>query len=320
MCTAISYNRNGNYYIRTLDLECSFDEKVVIAPRAFPFEFLHTENKTDHVALLGMAHVYNGVPLFYDAVNENGLYAAGLNFPNNAVYHGCREGMNNIASFEFIPWLLCSCETVADAQSLLKKTNVTNDSVGEKMPATSMHWLIADKRESIVAEPLAEGLKIYENPVGVLTNNPTLEYHITNLSNYMSLSSEPPENTLCPNITLSHYSRGLGAVGMPGDFSSASRFVRAAFVKEHINTECDIGGLFHIAGAVSVPKDCVITERGEGVSTVYTSVADGKNLVYYFTTEKNRRIRAVSMKKADVYGADLTSFSIYTAEDILYIN
>ncbi|MBR2340438.1 MAG: choloylglycine hydrolase family protein [Clostridia bacterium] len=319
MCTAISYVRNGNYFIRTLDLECSLGEKIVLTGQKFPLSFLFQEKTDNHPAILGMALVRDNFPLYYDAVNDKGLSMAGLNFPEYASYKPYREGMFNVASFELIPWILSNCGTVADACALLASANIVDTPFCPDLPPTPMHWIISDKSRSITVEPLADGLKIQENPVGVLTNSPSFDYHLTRLSDYMSLTSHNPENRLCPKTKLVNYSRGLGAVGLPGDFSSSSRFIRAVFVKEHTRSG-GVERMLHIGESVSVPMGCIKTDKGEDVSTVYTSVIDRDRLVYYATTEQNRRVRAVALASAE-YGSDkLLSFPLGNRPSIEFLN
>ena len=317
MCTAIT---EGNLFGRTLDLECSYGESIVITPRKYKFNFLHEKQQTSHTAIIGVAHIHNGIPLYYDAMNEHGLAVAALNFPNSAVYLPFQKGKYNIASFELIPWILGCCKNVADAKALLSNTNLTSDSISDELPTTPLHWMISDATESITAEPMREGLKIYENTVGTLTNEPTFDFHMTNLSNYMSLSPLPPKNSLCPSVELKRYSRGMGAIGLAGDFSSASRFVRTVFAKSHTlkaNTEnSDISRFFHIMDTVAQPLGCVITDEGRPASTVYTSCADLSKGIYYYTTYNCRRIHGVKMSSVDLNGKTIIEIPMKNEEDI----
>ena len=206
-----------------------------------------------------MAHVAEDCPLYYEAVNEKGLGMAGLNFVGNAVYFDSKEEKDNIAQYEFIPWVLSQCATVQQARELLYKINLTNKPFNEKLPLAQLHWLIADKNSAITVESVAEGLKIYDNPVGVLTNNPTFDMQMFNLNNYMHLTPQIPQNTFAKGLKLERYSRGLGAVGLPGDLSSQSRFVRAVFVKMNsVSGESEtesVSQFFHILNSVDQQRD-----------------------------------------------------------------
>ena len=112
MCTAITYKTKDAYFGRTLDIECSYGEEVIVAPRNFAFDFRHTCAQKKHYAIIGMGTVREGYPLYYDAANEHGLGMAGLRFADNACYFDLREGKDNVSPFEFIPWVLGKCKTV----------------------------------------------------------------------------------------------------------------------------------------------------------------------------------------------------------------
>lgn len=323
MCTAISDNYSRHLFGRTLDLERSYGESVIITPRAFPLKFKYSDTLNKHLAIIGVAHLAGGTPLYYDAVNEKGLAVAALNFSTSAIYHAPREGKRNVASFELIPLLLGKCESVSHAVGILEELNITPDSFSGTLPASPLHWIIADKRCAVTVESVADGLHIYENPFGVLTNEPPFPYHTANIANYMSLCPSAPENRIFPAANISPYSRGMGAVGLPGDFSSSSRFVRAVFAKAH--TICEdhadgIGRFFHVMDTVSQPLGCALSENGRPISTVYTSCADTENCVYYFTTYDCRRIRAVSLSHADINSTTLTVFPVAAEESIKNLN
>lgn len=323
MCTAIYENQSRPLFGRTLDLEYSYGESVAVTPHRFPLEFIYEPRNIAHLAIVGTAHVSGGYPLYYDAVNESGLAAAGLNFPDNAVYLPRREGFYNIASFELIPWLLSRCENLSEAVRLLCHTNITADAFSPSLPPTPLHWLIADRGGAVTLEATSRGIQIYDNPVGVLTNNPPFEYHLTNLANYMGADSLPPQNTLCPSLKITPYSRGMGGLGLPGDFSSTSRFVRAVFAKSHTahaqNDTDNIGRFFHIMDTVTQPQGCALTEDGAPIYTVYTSCADLLCGNYYFTTYGCRQIRAISLGSLALDGDSLICYPMERGENIDYL-
>lgn len=324
MCTAISDMGASHLFGRTLDLEFSYGESITIAPQKFKLEFLHEGTTEDHPAIIGMAHVRDGYPLFYDAANECGLAAAALNFPQNAVYHNYKAGANNIASFEVIPFILSRCESLSDAKILLSKTNITPDSFNKELPVSPLHWIVADKGGSIVLESTASGINVYDDPFGVLTNSPPFPYHTTNIRNYLSLTSSQPQNLIYPEATLSPYSRGMGAIGLPGDTSSASRFVRAVFAKantEHTSEKLsEISRFFHIMDTVAQPLGFARTDEGKPIYTVYTSCIDTSDMKYYFTTYSCRRIRCVAMKDLPLSSYALVSFQTDVYEDIKHLD
>lgn len=304
MCTAITYKTKAHYFGRNLDLERSYGERVVIAPRNFIFNMRCVEPLTAHYAMIGMATVAEGYPLYYEATNEKGLSMAGLNFPGNADYKSYLEGCDNITPFELVPWILGKCTDVEAALAALSKINLVNIGFSYGLPLSPLHWIISDRERSIVVESIKQGLKIHENPIGVLTNNPTFDYHMMNLNNYMALHEGAPKNEFYGRDNLNVYSLGMGALGLPGDFSSASRFVRAAFVKQ--KSRCSEGEkesvnqFFHILASVAMPKGCVFVRAGEYEYTRYTSCCNVDKGIYYYTTYENSTVNSVDMNSVDL--------------------
>lgn len=323
MCTAITFKTKDHYFGRNLDLEYHYQETVTITPRNFKFHFRKLPELNTHYALIGVATVAEGYPLYYDATNEKGLSMAGLNFPGNACYQLPREGAENIAPFELIPWILGKCATVSEALILINKLNLCSISFNKDYPLTPLHWLLADGSRSVTIEPLKEGLKIYDNLTGVLTNNPPFDYHIQNLNNYLNLTREEPENRLAPQLELRPFSRGMGAIGLPGDLSSPSRFIRAVFTK--FNSVCQstenesVSQLFHILGAVEQQNGCSrVVEKFE--KTVYSSCCNTDRGIYYYRTYENSQISAVNMHLEELESAELIVYPLVTEQQINYIN
>ena len=314
MCTAISYKTKTHYFGRNLDMECSFGESVVIMPRKFSFPFRHAEELKKSYALIGTAIIENGLPLYYDAANEKGLAMAGLNFVGNACFYPLSENGINIAPFELIPWVLCQCKSVAEARALLENTNVAHIDFSDKLPVAELHWMLSDEKENLVLECTREGMMLYENPLGVLTNNPPFPIQKFMLNNYMGLSNQPPVNAFCKSYTLDEYSRGMGALGLPGDLSSPSRFVRAAFNKinsVYQNSEYKrVSQFFHILSSVSQLRGAVQLHGGKYEYTVYSSCCNTRKGIYYYTTYDNGTITAIDMRKENLDGDKLCSYKM----------
>ena len=311
MCTAVSYSR---YFGRNLDLEKSYDERVVVTPRKFKLSMRTLPTIEQHYAMIGMAAVADGFPLYYEATNEKGLSIAGLNFPGNAHYQKYSENKKNVAPFEFIPYILSQCKCVDEARTLLSDVNIVDINFSEKLPLSPLHWIISDKEKSLTVESVKDGLKIYDNPYGVMTNNPTFDYHLININNYMGLHEGFAENRISKEKSFDNYSLGMGALGLPGDYSSVSRFVRAVFVKEKSpdfdNEQESVSHFFHILGAVAMPKGCVMTKSGEYEYTRYSSCCNADTGVYYYTTYDNSSITSVDMKQYNLDGDDIFQISI----------
>jgi choloylglycine hydrolase len=313
MCTAISYLANGHYFGRNLDVEFSFDESVVITPRRFPFLFRNGQKTEDHFSIIGMAHIEDGYPLYYDATNEKGLSIAALSFPGEAHYHPQKPDVVNLAPWEVIPFVLAQCETAAQARHLLSKVNIMEELFRKDLPLTPLHFLIADKNEAFVAEPMKDGLCLTENPVGILTNSPPFDFQMQYLNLFMGLSNKPVENRFAKEIPFTEISRGMGALGLPGDLSSPSRFVRATFTKIHSlkgkDEAHDIRQFFHILGSVEQQKGCVDL-NGKFEFTAYSSCCDTEKGVYYYKTYDNFSIVGIDMNQEALNGDILISYPI----------
>lgn len=324
MCTAAAFQSKDFYFGRNFDLEYSYDEEITITPRSFPFRFRMAGEIACHYAMIGMAYNVDGYPLYYDATNEAGLSMAGLNFPDNAVYKPCVRGKDNISPFELIPWILSRCATAAQARKRLARLNLAAIDFSEELPLAPLHWLVSDRQESLTVEAVKEGLMVYDNPVGILTNNPPFPCQMTNLANYMNLSAEPAVSRFSDKIKLEAYSRGMGAMGLPGDLSSASRFVKAAFTK--LNSCCgsseseSLSQFFHILGSVEQQRGCVCMGEGKYEYTIYSCCCNADKGIYYYRAYENSQITAVNMHRENLDGNTLITYPLRRQQHILYEN
>ena len=320
MCTAATYKTKDFYFGRTLDYEFSYGEEIVVMPRNFPISFRHMGEMKHHYALIGMAHLAGNFPLFYDAINEKGLGMAGLNFVSNADYKPFAPGKDNVAPFEFIAWILSQCTSVKEARLLLDKINLVNTPFSDQLPLAQLHWIIADQEEAITVESVKEGLKVYDNPAGVMTNNPSFDQQMHNLSNFMNLSPKSPSNHFSGKLNLATYSRGMGALGLPGDLSSQSRFVRVAFVKlNSISGDSEsesVSQFFHILGSVDQQRGCCDVGEEKYEYTIYTSCCNASKGIYYYTTYENHQISGVDMHRENLDGDSLSRFPLILGEHI----
>lgn len=320
MCTAATYKTKDFYFGRTLDYEISYGDQVVITPRNYVFDLRQGGQIKNHYAMIGMACVMQDYPLYYDAVNEKGLGIAGLNFVGNAHYNKPADGKDNITQFELIPWILGKCATVKEARELLEKINLIDTPFMENLPVAQLHWIIADKDECITVESMKDGLKIYDNPVGVLTNNPPFNYQMFHLNNYMHLAVENQENTFSDKLDLKQYSRGMGAMGLPGDLSSQSRFVRVSFVKMNSlsgnSEEESVSQFFHILGSVDQQRGCCKLGEEKYEITLYTSCCNTHTGIYYYNTYENHQISAVDMHHENLDSEKLITYALIKGEQI----
>ena len=325
MCTASNYITDGHYFGRNFDYEISYHERVTVTPRNYEFEFRKIDSIKTHYAIIGIAAGIDAYPLYYDACNEKGLAIAGLNFAGNAVYREFEEGMINITPFELIPYLLGKYESVSQVRKALGEINLVNINFAEELPLSPLHWMISDENEAIVVEPMADGLRVYDNPVGVLTNNPPFDKQLFYLNNYRSLSNKNPENTFSSDFDLDEYSRGMGAIGLPGDLSSASRFAKVAFTRANSysgsNEQSSVSQFFHILASVEQQNGCTfINDPDLYEYTIYTSCYSTQKGILYYRTYNNSQITAVDLNNEDLDSSELINYELINEEKINFIN
>ena len=312
MCTAIAVRGKDFYFGRNMDVEGHFGERVVAVPRGYPFRFRMTEERSIHHAMIGMAVIVDGYPLFADACNEHGLCMAGLHFPNNAVYE--KKPMPkklNLSPFELIPWVLGACKSADEAWAALQGLCLVDLPFRRDIPTTPLHWMIADEKRAFVLEHTASGVHLYDDPVGVLANNPPFDFHRANLCRYGNLSVRADAGDFAKRLGEKAFGMGLSAHGLPGDYSSPSRFVKAAWLCANLPNDISDGEealkhLFSILSAVAPPRGCVLTEEGREHYTVYSCVMDAKKGAYFYQTDQDLATHIHSLWHTDVAGDEIT--------------
>lgn len=308
MCTALFYGVGGGYMGRTLDYEHGYGEQVTVTPRGY------LDNR---YGMVGMATVADGYPLYFDGVNEAGVAVAALNFPLSARYAPADTAGATVAVHQLIPTLLGRCASVDQAVSLLRGIVLCDRPFSQHYPTARLHWMVADAGRCVVAESTEDGLHIYENPARVLTNEPPFPHQLSHLSHFAHLTPDQPGGRWQSPV-----SRGGGALGMPGDYTSPSRFVRAAFGAAHAPTEengTKVGAFFRRMAAVEIPRGWVRAEDGRWVVTHYTCCMDPAQGVYYYRTAGCHRITAVSLPRTPM-GEKPMCYPLRKQEDIAWEN
>lgn len=325
MCTSIAMNTEDFYFGRTMDIEYSFNENVVFTPRNYPIPFRRNGTLRRHYALLGMASVMEGYPLYAEAVNERGLCIAGLNFPDTAYYPPKEDPVKqNVSPFELILWLCAKCASVTDVKQLMESTHLINIPFNDDTPLAPLHWHIADRERSIVLESTQNGLEIYDNPVGVLTNNPGFSFQTTNLCQYMNLTTSCPQNCFSNIKSLVPFGQGLGSFGLPGDFSPASRFVKAAYLS--MNSVCEkdemssVSQLFHILDSVSMVRGSVVTKQELYDTTTYVCCMNATKGRYFYKTYGNSQLTGVDLHRENLDADALKTYPLATEPQIAWAN
>lgn len=300
MCTALAIRAPSLYFGRTLDLDMTPGEELVIQPRRVTIPLRHAPAVSADYALMGIAHLADGRPLWYDAANEVGLCMAALHFPNDTAYVPFPvAGRLTLMTFELIPWILGRCAGVREAREELEGVILSSEAYSEALPSSPLHWLLADAQESLVIEQTADGLHLYEDPVHVMTNAPDFPSQLRELSRYAYLSPAQPTDTCVPGVPPQLYSRGMGTEGMPGGLSSGARFVRAAFTAAHARPQetpdAQVAQVFHVLDAVSQVDGCCRVEGDRYERTMYAVCYDVARRRCCYTTYDCRTIHSLEM-------------------------
>lgn len=326
MCTALTLTtKDGNHLFgRNMDIECSFNQEVLLVPRNFGYENVVTDKmeKTKY-AMIGMGTLVDNHPLFAEGLNEKGLACAGLNFPGYAYWEEeVVEGKNNIPPYDLILWILGNFETINEVKFALENVNIVRKPFREFLPLPALHWIVTDKNgDCMVIEKTKDELSLFDNTVGVLTNAPAFDWHMTHLHQYMGLSTRQPSDTKWSDQELTPLGQGMGGIGLPGDFSSPSRFVKAAFLRSNAALGDDeysgIIEFFHILNSVAMVRGSVVTPTELDDITLYTSCMCQETGVYYYNTYNNNQINVIDMNKEDLDG---TEIKIFAYKDQLVMN
>jgi choloylglycine hydrolase len=316
-CTGISLMAEDGAAIRGRTLEFGFPMRsnVLVVPAGKELSGTLPDGSkglvyTSRYAMVGANAL--GLPAFLDGINDQGLSVGLFYFPSYAKYTEVTQGnaSHAIAPQEFGVWVLANFATVDEVREGLKDIVVVpTPAPGLGSPqgvVAGAHFFIQDRSgKSIAVEPVDGTLKVHDAPLGVMTNAPTYDWHMSNLQNYVNLSVKDVEQKNLGPVTLSAFGAGAGLLGMPGDFTPPSRFVRAAIYSQSAapNATADDAVLsaFHILNQFDLPKGAVQNAAvGAAVdeTTEWTSVADLKNLRWYYRTFGDQSIHMVDLRQA----------------------
>lgn len=302
MCTAIRFSdSNGNMYLaRNLDWSTRYGEQVVITPKGFALPYAFLDEAPARYAVIGMAVAYHNYPLYFDCGNEAGLGVAGLNFPGFAKYsENPLPNRVNIAAYEFPVWVAANFATVDEAEAALRNANIVAKPVDERLGVSMLHWIIGDGERSIAVEQMEDGLRVIDDPVDTLANQPEFTWHLTNLHTYITASGDYPAAAAWGRAELAPFGAGAGARGIPGDSYSPSRFVKAAFLNANHpqkSTEREnVLRAFHTLGNVAMVEGAAAMADGTFERTLYTGCFSACTKSYYYSTDDDPSIRSVAL-------------------------
>lgn len=315
----------GSVYGRTMEFAFELKSDVIAIPRGFEITASAPEGATGKkwkgkYAAIGMNAF--GIAALADGMNEKGLTGGILYFPGYAKYQDSSTAKpeDSLSPWDFLTWALTNFSTVAEVKDALSTVSVIDVKQKDMGLTPPVHYTLHDATgASIVIEPLDGKLKVYDNKVGVMTNSPPFDWHVTNLRNYAYLSRENPKPLQIRGDMIQSFGEGAGMHGVPGDATPPSRFVRAsAFVlsaKPVPSGTESVRLAEHIANNFDIPKGW-IEDQNTFEYTQWTTIADMKNDIYYIKTYDDQVLRSFSFKDFDVAGKDITTVKIGPKLDV----
>lgn len=328
MCTSLTLRTKDDHHLfaRTMDFTLDLNQSIIITPRQYKWENISGETIIAKQAVVGMGIDYQGKVILADGLNESGMTCAALYFPGFASYSPKLDDSNtNLAPFDFVLWSLTQFDSVQAVKKEINKVSFVDVPLSILNTTPPLHWILSDKSgECIVIESTNQGLHVYDNPVGVMTNSPEFSWHLQNLRQYIGLRAKQFEPTQWGDLTLSAFGQGSGSVGLPGDFTPPSRFVRAAYWKQNIKgVENEIEGItaiFHILSTCEVPGGGVVTLDNIEDNTIYTSAMCLESGTYYYHTYDCRQISAVNLFNENLDTDKIKMYPFHRIQPIRYEN
>lgn len=317
MCTAMTMQTTEGeaFFGRTMDFSFPLDPELYIVPRHHVWRNNRKSAKIfNQYSFIGIGQDISDL-IFVDGVNEMGFAAAALYFPGYAHYEEIDYPDTNkisIAAIELVNFLLGMCASVSQAEAIMQKITIIGVEDSLTNSVAPLHWMVTDKSgRSMVIENTESGLHLYDNPIGVLSNSPDFHWHLTNLRNFLNLSPNQSEKEQWGEVELTPFGQGCGTIGLPGDYSPPSRFVRTSFQKSHTPTPSSgreaVITAFHIMEGVSIPKGIVTTQRGTDDFTQYTAFMNINTGEYFYKTYYNCQIMKAELHSDEIIGKEPVS-------------
>ena len=346
-CSALSWTSQDGKHLwgRNLDFNrLTEGSKVIFVPRNTVYYTCgnSAEKNVDEstkqsakYATAGMGFsMLESSPVLYDGINEKGLMGGQLYYRNFAYFSDNVKPNTLKLQPPFVVFhLLSQCETVDEVVKVIQnEVSLVNLPMFGTVP--TIHWTFSDRRgESVIIEPDKTGLSIYRNTVGVMTNSPSYAWHRLNLLNYVGIRDLDYDTLEINGDSLAQCFSGSGAQGLPGDWTSTSRFIRLNFLKKYASKGKDeseaITRMFHLFQSVAFPLGMIkVTEQGHITEydknivpydyTIYTSAMCAESLRFYWTSYENQRIQCIDMNKLMEAGTK-AEFDIDINPDIKYL-
>lgn len=308
MCTHITLSSKDGKHLsaRTMDFSYELDPEMVMYPRNLKLDFIFDKfAKEQHYAFMGLSKNI-GAYMCADGINEHGLSGAELYFEGYSVYADKpAEGKTNLAVHELLIWFLAYCKTTQEAVDALESINVVSvdlELIGRTPP---LHWVLQDASgHSVIIEITKHGIEVHKNDLGVLTNSPNYEWHLTNVRNYIGLQPHQNQSRIIQGVELKPFGQASGTFGLPGDLTAPSRFIRALYNKtaliEPANAHDLVVGASHVLNNVDVPKGAVRTERASLDYTQYSSYIVCNDQTYTYRLYDELKYHTVDLNDLDL--------------------
>ncbi len=318
MCTALTLmtDQKEVFFGRSMDFSYAIEPGVFAVPEAFEWSDIlgnaKFQNKYRFIGIGQELDLGQGAEkklVFVDGVNQEGFAAATLYFPGYAHYSSAAENVGKpaLAALEVVHYLLGQCSSVDEVEDAIRSVEIISVENSVTKMDTPLHWIATDKSgKCIVIEQTKKGLDVWDNPVGVLTNSPDFNWHLTNLRNYMNASTQQDAHVQWADATLTPFGNASGTDVLPGGYTPPARFVRTAFQRAHAqipkSREEAVTMCFHLIENVMIPKGIVITNNDTVDFTRYVSFMNTQTCEYFFKTYDNNQIITAKLPKGDMTG------------------
>lgn len=334
-CTGIMHKAKDGTVIngRSVEFAVNLDIGGMVIPQGYAFKGTMPDGSTGltyqaKYAVIG-ANTFGGQAII-DGVNEAGLSVGAFYFPGYAGYAKASAENKSMAlsSVEYPNWLLTQFATVDEVKKHFADAVIVPTAPKGWGIVPPFHYVVYDKSgKSVVIEPIKGELKIYDNPIGVVTNSPTFDWHMTNLGNYINLTPVGAAPVTVDGVKLQAFGSGSGLHGLPGDFTPPSRFVRAAVFSASAvpadNGQEGVFQVFHLLNQFDIPKGAVRDSNGNAVEIEYTlatSVKDPKKVQYFLRTYDDQTIKMIDLHAFDKKATELVFINVKGQQPIVDIS
>jgi choloylglycine hydrolase len=328
-CTGITLRPSDGTVIsaRSLEFGLNLDSALTFVPRGYRLTAQFADGShgavwTQKYAALGLNAF--GQPFFGEGLNEAGLGAGAFYLPGFAEYAPPipDRAERSLLSVHLVTWILGNCATVAETKERIHEIALVQGRLPQVPAEMPLHYRVTDATGAVLVIEYVDGgtLRLYDAPLGVITNSPTYDWHLTNLRNYTSLRPADVAQSRLGSLELSELGQGSGLRGLPGDFSPPARFVRAAalqaFARPAADARAGVNLALHILNNVDIPVGPVSDEHDGQTRydrTEWVSVSDLTGRTFYFRTYDNMQLRRAALDSFDPQSAQVQTIPLEPA-------